>query len=176
MFARSTCGTFQQGVASAFAAVVLGCPLVAHAEPEPAFAIFAGAITETVGFVAGTALLGAGQNQKELGRAGWMVIHSAFTLAPITAHGAVGEWKRGLLFSAMPAAALAGTTTMFVVEPNAVDYSNLWEQRALWLLFGAGLTTSVIGVLDAMLVNTRGLKAAPAVTARSAGLMVGGVF
>jgi hypothetical protein len=164
------------GIALAAASFVLAWPFAARAEPEPAYAMFAGALTETVGFVAGAALLGVGQGQKELGRAGWMVMSSAFTLAPIAAHGAVGEWKRGLVFSAMPAACLAGTTTMFIYEPNAVDYSNLWEQRGLWLLFGAGLTTSVIGVIDAMLVNTRGVKIAPAVTARSTGLLVGGEF
>jgi len=176
MKASPTSGTVRRGVALTVASFVLACPLAARAEPDPALAMFAGAITETAGFVAGAALLGVGQGDKELGRAGWMVMQSAFTLAPLTAHGAVGEWKRGLAFSAMPAACLAGTTAMFVYEPNAVDYSNLWEQRILWVLFGAGLTTSVIGVVDAMLVNTRGIKVAPSVTARSAGLMVGGVF
>ena len=169
--------------------VVLSCaaPATLHAaEPEakapsvdPALAVWIGAATHIAGFAIGGAILGSGGDDA-VARVGVYVVHSGFTLAPLVAHGAVGEWGRGAFFSIPPAASLAGTAGLFAYEPKAFDLGSLNEQRVAWLLLGLGMASSVVGIVDAAFVQTRHPKivarVVPTVTAHTAGLSLGGVF
>jgi hypothetical protein len=101
---------------------------------------------------------------------------SGLTLAPLVAHGAVGEWKRGLAFSAIPAASLAGTTTLFALEPVTVAHGTLPQQRVMWGFLAAGIISSSIGVIDATFAPDRAhpIHVAPTVGAGEIGLRIGG--
>ena len=75
-------------------------------------------------------------------------MESGFVLAPWTAHAALGQWTRGLAFAALPAATVGGAAGLFDYAPGTVLHGSLVQQRILWGLFGAGLVSSVVGVLD----------------------------
>ena len=82
-------------------------------------------------------------------------MQSSFAVAPLAAHGVVGEWGRGLLYASPPLATTAGTATLFAVDSNAVRHSNLTEQRILWSLFVVGLFSSAYGIVDTAFADSR---------------------
>ncbi len=130
-------------------------PSEAVAEPDAARSIGVGAAVEVATFVSGVALLGASDNAT--GKAGWLAIGGGLTLAPLLAHAVSGEWKRGFLFSAIPAACWLGTSA-FIGQTNRIDSVPLREQRVYWAFFSVGLAASVVGVIDAAFVETRNEK------------------
>src|ERR1700729_2640881 len=93
--------------------VLLRAPSAHADEPDGTLAAFAGAATNLAGFIVGGAVLATGHRYAVPNNAGWLSIQGGFVLAPFVAHGVVGEWGRGALFSAIPAAAFAGTVALF---------------------------------------------------------------
>jgi hypothetical protein len=147
-------------------------------EPDGGLALIVGAASSLAGMVVGGALVTTNHASDVTRNAGWLTIESGFTLAPFAAPGAVGEWGRGALFAAAPAAALGGTATLFGLVPNTIDQGSLEQQRLMWGLFVAGQIASVAGVVDAALApwRAKNLVIAPSVGAGRAGVEIGGVF
>jgi hypothetical protein len=161
------------------------------AKPEPvtdgALALFAGSATLVAGFGAGGILIGTSGDRNAPNNAGWLAIQGGFALAPLVAHAVVGEWGRGALFSAVPAAMFGGSAGMIAYAPDIVSGGTLEQQRILWGFFGVAFLSSVFGVVDATLAggraktgagatHLRGLRLAPVATAGGAGLALGGLL
>jgi predicted permease len=165
-------------------AVVLALPVLLFAgfaradEPDTSLAVLAGGATSLAGFIVGGAVLATGHRQTATNNAGWLSIEGGFVLAPLVAHGAVGEWGRGAAFSAVPAAALAGTAVLFDAVPGVVDEGTLPQQRLMWSLFVTGLLASAVGVVDPALAGRRMHRVAvvPSVSRNEVGIQIGGVL
>jgi len=169
---------FQAG--SALAAILLATPPASAAEPDGGLAFIAGTAAFVATFTVGGLLLATSNDGAAQGNAGWLTIESGFVLAPIASHALVGEWTRGLLFAAPPAAAIAGTATLFGLQPETIVSGSLPQQRVLWSLFVAGLLSGSAGVVDAVLAparrKTKPVTVIPSVARGEVGLQVGGAL
>jgi hypothetical protein len=145
--------------------------------PDSAVAFMTGAAVFLVGMGVGGTILATSSNRSQ-DNAAWLTMNASFTLAPLAGHATAGEWGRGLLFSAPPALTLAGTGTLFAIEPDAVRHGNRIEQRWLWGFFTAGLVTSAIGVIDGAFAGERAHSVAlvPQIGPGSAGMMLQGTL
>ncbi|HEV3192486.1 MAG TPA: hypothetical protein VGY54_18375 [Polyangiaceae bacterium] len=159
-------------------APLLGASEGKAADRDPAMSLAVAAGIDALGFVVGSALLSTSHGDNVQNNAGWLTIESGFVLAPLAAHGARGRWGRGVVFAAVPAASLAGSATVFAVEPGAVEHGTLPQQRWIWALFGVGLFSSAWGAVDAMLVgdSKRTIALQPTVGWGQAGLQIGGTL
>jgi hypothetical protein len=164
----------------AFPAVVTATFLVApsaRAEgPDPALAFALGAATVFAGFVVGGTLIAANQGDAAKTRAGWFAMESGFTVAPLAAHGLVGEWARGAAFAAVPTATTLATIPVFYVNDGAVEGGTLPQQRVMWGLFVGGLAASMAGVIDTVFSPGRALHVTPVMGAGNAGIVLGGAL
>jgi len=100
-----------------FLAVTAGVLLVcapAYADTDPVLAGVVGAATVFTGFAIGGTLMGVTGDNSAANMAGWLTMESGFALAPFTAHAVVGEWWRGVAFSALPTATTLGTVPVFL--------------------------------------------------------------
>lgn len=169
---------FQAG--SALAAMVLATSPASAAEPDGGLAFVAGAAAFVASFTVGSLLLATSNDGAAQGNAGWLTIESGFVIAPIASHALVGEWTRGLVFAGAPAAALAGTATLFDLEPSTIVHGSLPQQRVLWSLFVAGLLSGSAGVVDAALASgrrrARPVTLMPTVAHGQIGIQVGGAL
>jgi hypothetical protein len=161
-------------------AVLLG-PAVARAEPppgqaDPVLAGIVGAATAFAGFAVGGTLMGVTGDNSAANMAGWLTMEGGFALAPFTAHAMVGEWWRGVAFSALPTAATLGTVPVFLYNEGAVLHGSLPQQRWMYGFIVGDILASGVGVVDAVLAPRRGLYVSPTVVAGGAGLTVGGVL
>jgi hypothetical protein len=150
----------------------------ARAEPDPGVAVVVGAATMLAGFAVGATVTATASGSNAPTNSGWLIMESGFVLAPWTAHATQGQWTRGLAFSALPAATVGGTVGLFEYDPGTVLHGTLVRQRILWGLFGAGLVSSVIGVLDVTLARpgVGPIALAPMVAPGGAGLEMGGTL
>ena len=148
----------------------------ARADPEPVVGLVAGAGVMLLGFAVGGTVVATAEGSNMTTNAGWLIMQSGFALAPWTAHAALGQWARGLAFTALPAATVGGAAGLFDYAPDAVLHGSLVQQRVLWGLFGVGLVSSVLGVLDVTFANPHvgSIAIAPIVAARELGVQVGG--
>jgi hypothetical protein len=157
---------------------------VAHAETsEPSLAFVAGASVFLAGFAVGAVIVATSASDSSQTNAGWLTMQSAFALAPFTSHALSGEWTRAGLFTAIPAACLAGSATLIAAHPTTIVGGELEDQRVIWSLFGVGLLSSLVGVVDSALADKRSRESArrsvaftPIVGARHVGLGLGGVL
>jgi len=146
-------------------------------EPDAGLALIVGAATNVAGFIVGGAVL-ATSHSSAANNAGWLTLETGFVLSPFAAHAVEGEWGRGVLFAAVPAACVAGTASLMGVVPNTFDQGPLPEQRLLWGLFVAGQVASAVGVVDAALAPMRKRKVfiTPTVGVGHVGLSIGGIL
>jgi hypothetical protein len=138
--------------------------------------LVAGTAVLLLGFTVGSTMAATADGSNIGTNAGWLVMESGFVLAPWTAHAALGQWTRGLAFAALPAATEGGTVGLFDYSPGTVLHGTLVQQRILWGLFGTGLVSSVVGMLDVTFASRRAssVAVAPMVGAGQVGLQVGG--
>ncbi len=162
-------------LAAGFASLVLAVS-PARADPDPAVGVVTGTAVLLLGFTVGSTVAATADGQNGPTNAGWLVMESGFVLAPWTAHAVLGEWTRGLAFAALPAAAEGGTAGLLDSTPGLVLHGTLVQQRILWGLFGAGLASGVVGVVDAAFAPGRSgsIAMAPMVGPGQVGLEVGG--
>ena len=143
--------------------VVIGAGIVAtagvaradEAAGGPAVSLLSAGAIEVAGFVVGGVLVSRAQGDHFRDDAGWLTIESSFVLAPVAAHGVAGEWGRGALFAVVPACALAVTAALFEMRPGTVESGTLPEQRWMWSMFGVGLFSSAVGVVDSLFAPSR---------------------
>jgi hypothetical protein len=151
--------------------------------PDPSIAVVVGAATLVAGFTVGGALMAttahanpAGDSPWDNGKniAGWFAMESGFVLAPLLAHGIEGEWARGGVLAAIPAATTVATIPIFLQTPGAVAQATIPQERWMLGLFCAGMAASVAGVVDAAFAPGRTIHLVPSVGPSSAGLVLGG--
>jgi hypothetical protein len=143
-------------------------------KPDPVLAGVVGAATAFVGFAIGGTIMGVVGDNSPPAMAGWLAMEGGFALAPFTAHAVVGEWGRGLAFSALPLATTVGTVPVFLYNEAAVVHGTLPQQRWMYVFICADILASSIGVVDAVLAPRRAVHIAPMVGGGNYGLLVGG--
>jgi hypothetical protein len=171
-------------IASALLLIGLLPPASARAEePDGALALLTGAGTAVAGFALGSLLLGTSGDKSQQNNVGWLTIQGGFVLAPVTAHAVVGEWGRGGLFAAAPAAAWGGSLGLMQYAPGVVGHGTLEQQRVLYGFFSVAFFSSAVGVVDAMFAGRRvrsdrkgGLRIGPMAATGVAGLSVEGLL
>jgi hypothetical protein len=154
-------------------------------EPDPSVGVVVGAATLVAGFTVGGALMGttahatpAGDRPSDTPRntAGWFTMETGFVLAPLLAHGIEGEWARGGVVAAIPAATLVATIPIFLQTPGAVSQATIPQERWMLGLFCAGMAVSIGGIVDAAFAPGRSLHLAPSIGPGTAGLVLGGAL
>jgi hypothetical protein len=161
-----------------FLAVTAGALLVsapAYADTDPVLAGVVGAATAFTGFAIGGTLMGVTGDNSAANMAGWLTMESGFALAPFTAHAVVGEWWRGVAFSALPTATTLGTVPVFLYNEGAVVHGSLPQQRWMYGLMVGGILSSGVGVVDAVLAPRRALYVVPSL-GDGYGVVVGGLL
>jgi hypothetical protein len=169
---RSSCGL-------AIAAAAWLIPATCRAEDrDPARALFTGAAVLVASFTAGGLLVATSGRTATQSNAGWLTMESGFALAPLAAHGVVGEWTRGLAFAALPAASTGGTLALFEYDPGTIAHGSLPEQRWMWAMFGVALADATVGIVDALFApgRARTVAFAPVVSRGQVGLLVEGAL
>jgi len=151
-------------------------PRTSRADTDASRGLLTGTAVLLLGFTVGGTVAATANGANGPTSTGWLLMESGFVFAPVAAHGAMGEWPRGLAFAALPAATMGGTVALFEDVPGAVLHGTLVQQRILWGLFGAGLVASAIGVLDVAwaVPRARVLAIAPMLGGGRMGLEVGG--
>jgi hypothetical protein len=144
--------------------------------PDPAVAVVVGAASVVAGFVVGGTLTATSPGSPPGNEAGWFAIEGGFSLAPLLAHGVVGEWGRGAVFAAVPTATTLATVPVFASNDAAVEHGTLTQQRIMWGLFCGGLATSMVGIIDAAMASGRAVQVAPVLGPHGMGLTLGGTL
>jgi len=160
-------------------ALVLAASSSRADKPEPALAFLAGSSVFFAGFAVGGVLLGTSNgNNDGRNNAGWLAIDAGFSLAPLVSHAVVGEWTRALVFTAPPVAVFGGSATLLAIHPATIERGELADQRFMWALFGIGLLSSIVGVVDACMAKgrARDVAIAPVLGPGQVGLRIGGVL
>jgi hypothetical protein len=116
-------------------------------------------------------------------RRGSMYVSSiGLTLAPLVAHGMLGEWGRGSLFSLVPLACGVGLAALMQM-PDGDVLSELGSRDTrvpFWILASVGFAASAAGVVDATFAPSRARRSAfyvvPSPTKNGVALSIGGTF
>ncbi len=112
-------------------------------------------------------------------RAGWYTCHAGFVLAPIVAHGVMGEWGRGALFSLMPLAPFGVSVGIVEANPRVLSGGKASARGGLELMLSAGLLASGVGVVDSLFAGDRArrrVSVTPVASAEFSGFYVHGVL
>jgi hypothetical protein len=162
-------------LAASLGALVLATPS-ARAESDPGVGLVAGTAVLLLGFTVGSTVVATADGSNTATNNGWLIMESGFVLAPWTAHATLGQWTRGLAFAALPAATTGGTIGLFDYSAGTVLHGTIPQQRLLWGLFGAGLASSVVGMLEVTFARPRvgPVAVAPIVGGGQVGLQIGG--
>ena len=167
-------------VAAIFAAsaALLPASIARATEPDRGAAVLTGAATFVLAFAAGGIVVATASGGNMQSNVGWITIESGYALAPLASHAVAGEWPRGLVFAATPAAMLGGSVALFDYDNGTIQHGSLTEQRIMWGLFTAGLFSGVVGVVDSGLARATdgGVMVAPLIGAGTTGLTVGGAL
>jgi hypothetical protein len=87
--------------------------------------------------------------------AGLGVLHGGLTLAPLAAHGVVGEWGRGAVFAVAPALGGIGMAALLAERPEAPVVGKNKSHRIYPVLITVSVIGSAVGIFDAALVDER---------------------
>jgi hypothetical protein len=163
--------------------LVAGAVLAEPPPPPPdshakkTWALVIGIAIDAVSFAVGAATLGSDSLASDQARAGWITCSAGFTVAPFVAHAIVGEWLRGVAFSAVPLAGVVGNAIVLAGNPNVDQMPLNPDQRLVYAFTTAGLLGSFIGLLDVALFKSKPpVRIAPSISQSSAGVVLGGSF
>jgi hypothetical protein len=133
-------------------------PAVAFAEDEPppraprALVTGVGIAGASLAYGATLLTFNASLATKHTGLA---VMHTGLTLAPLMAHGVVGEWWRGAAFSIAPALGGLGMAVLLEERPDAPVKGKQKSQRYYPVLIAVSVIGSAVGIVDAALCDER---------------------
>jgi hypothetical protein len=122
--------------------------------PSTEAALLAGAASMVLPLAVGSTLVGQGDDL-HVRNLGVGVAEGGLVLAPFIAHAVVGEPRRGLFFSAVPAAFALGTTALLLVVPDTIDGGALRIQYTFAALFIGASLGATIGVVDSLFADGR---------------------
>ncbi len=149
--------------------------------PSGDTALIAGATTIVLPLAVGSTFIAQGDTL-HIRNLGVGIIEGGLVLAPFVAHAAVGEYRRGLAFSAIPATFAVGTATLLSFVPDTIDGGKLHIQYIFAATLIGAFLGATIGVVDAMLVGDRAadraraprLSLAPMISQHQVGIALGG--
>jgi len=116
-------------------------------EPQVAVAVGAGTGFALVPLLAGGVLWGSSQDD-DLHRTGMLVAMAGLTAAPVVAHVIVREYKRALIFAALPLAGLIANIIIMEVEPQVTTYGNPETRVSFGVALTAGVVGATVGLAD----------------------------
>lgn len=146
-------------------------------DPRPGWAFGIGAAIEAISFAIGVGLVGSDTAGFDQARAGWMTCSVGFSLAPFVAHGIVGHWARGAIFTALPVAAAVGNAIVLLPPTDTIDVTPLkQDQRLVWAFTSVGLAASIAGLIDVLVIPPKNFHVTPSVSPTGGSLFVGGTF
>jgi hypothetical protein len=153
------------------------------ARPPIEGAVGAGIATALVPLVIGSVVL-AQNDALDRPQGPFYLIDAGLALAPLVAHGIVGEWKRGLVFSAASSAAALGTTLMLEYNPDLIQHGEAATRVPFGVMFSLAIFTSGVGIADTFFAADRAASAStrarthiyPMAGRGTAGLVWGGTF
>jgi hypothetical protein len=126
----------------------------ANLESRATAAFVVGSGLAAIPFAIG-ATITSSSHEIETNNAGVITMQSGLLVAPLVAHGIVGEWGRGALFTILPALSSAGMITLLATTPSAVTHTTLESQRYFYVLLTGSLLGGTVGVLDALRAPAR---------------------
>lgn len=136
-----------------------------------------GIAIDAVSFAVGAATLGNDSMASDQARAGWITCSAGFAVAPFVSHAIVGEWLRGVAFTAVPLAGVIGNAVVLGANPNLDQMALNPDQRLVYAFTTAGLLGSFIGLLDVALFKSKPpIRVAPSISRSGAGVVLGGSF
>lgn len=109
-------------------------------------------------------------------RDGLYVMDTGLTLAPLLAHGVVGEWGRGAVFSVPPALGFGSMVALLAVRPDAPIRGKQNSQRIYPILLSVSVLGSAVGIFDAAFADERAPSLAVAAGGGYVGAELGGRF
>jgi hypothetical protein len=124
------------------------------AEPRGHLALVTGIAIGGGAFGVGSALV-ASQDSLSGKHFGLGVSHTGLALAPLFAHGVVGEWGRGALFAVPPTLGGASMAVLLASSPRAPIRSTNGDHRLYPIPILVSVVGAAIGVFDAALVDER---------------------
>lgn len=159
----------------------LPAPTITHDvprdEPNVGAALLAGMATSLIPLTFGGVLASSGTENPEK-NAGLLLAGAGFALAPLVSHAVLHEWKRGLLFSLLPAASEAATAALLSARTDAVFQGTTLSRTTFALLFSIDVFGSAIGLVDVMMAKDRargrGILFAPTLSRSQIGFTLGG--
>jgi hypothetical protein len=141
--------------------------------------MMAGAASAMIPTILGAAMASGGTTDAEKDR-GMAVIGAAFVLPPLVSHAVLGEWKRGTMFTIIPALSELGMVSLLASRSDAVFHGTMLSRTTFGALLCADIFFSALGVVDAALAGNQnpagrwGVVIAPTVAANRVGITVGG--
>ena len=144
-------------------------------------AVGAGIATALVPLVIGSVVL-AQNDALDRPQGPFYLIDAGLALAPLVAHGIVGEWKRGLAFTAVSSAAALGTQLMLEFNPDLIQNGEAITRVPFGVMFSLAIFTSGVGIADTFFAADRAASAStrahiyPMAGRGTAGLVLGGTF
>jgi hypothetical protein len=159
---------------------IAAAPAAAEEEPPVAGSMAAGIALAMVPLAVGSTLIANSPNES-VQNAGLFTLMGGLALAPILSHAIAGEWKRAVVFAALP---VAGTVAMAVLVsqvPNVIADLGVAETR---VPFAASLIAAVFGsaggLADSFLAGARArarrVSLVPTVGPHQVGLAIGGLL
>lgn len=108
--------------------------------------------------------------------AGFLIAGAGFSLAPIAAHIAVGETKRGLVAGILPVAGEIGLASLFAANKDAAFSGTEGSRTAFGIFFSMTIGGAALGLIDASLAGDRLPKVAVTPVRGGATFSIGGAL
>jgi hypothetical protein len=145
-------------LAVSLAALLAGAASADEREPPVAVAVGAGTGIALVPLLAGAVLWSSSQDD-DLHRTGMLVAMAGLTAAPVVAHLVVREYKRALIFAALPLAGLIANIIVMEVEPQVTTYGNPETRVSFGIALSAGIVGATVGIADTFAAPDRWRRA-----------------
>jgi hypothetical protein len=139
-------------------AVLAGAAAADEREPQVAVAVGAGTGIALVPLLAGGVLWASSQDD-DLHRTGMLVAMAGLTAAPVVAHLIVHEYKRALIFAALPLAGLIANIIVMELEPQVTTYGNPGTRVTFGVALTAGVVGATVGLADTFAAPDRWRRA-----------------
>jgi len=112
--------------------------------------------------------------------AGVVIAQAGFTLAPVVAHGMLGEWRRGSLFAVAPAVGTLGMLALLEARPHTVAGGPSEYQYTFSGLFTLSVLSSMVGIFDVTTFRDRRehleVAVSPSISPELVGIRIGGTL
>jgi hypothetical protein len=156
--------------------IALARPALARSD-DPLWGFAAGLATAMVPLAVGGGLA-AGSDSQTTKYAGIYTIAGGLALAPLVSHLVGREWKRALIFGALPVACGAAVIGLLAGQDNLLDGGGAPPRIAFGALLAVELFASGAGLVDSLMAGERrprrALSLAPLVGRGQLGLVFGG--